>query len=72
MLLTIQDNGVGIGSFDEKNQSDGHGLMIMRERAEAVGGTLRVESIAGSGTKVEASLPIHNNGKSNMDHEEQE
>ena len=72
VLLTIQDNGVGIGSFEEKNHADGHGLMIMRERAEAVGGTFQVGSVSGRGTRVEASLPFHNSGKSSIDQEEQE
>jgi PAS domain S-box-containing protein len=64
MLLTVQDNGIGFQSSQETNYPDGHGLMIMRERAEAVGGTLRVSSTAGMGTRIEASLPIPANGQS--------
>jgi signal transduction histidine kinase len=33
-------------------------LKIMRERAEAFGGTLRVTSIPGQGTKIEAVIPL--------------
>jgi two-component system sensor histidine kinase UhpB len=64
IFLTIQDNGVGI-QLDDKRERSGHGLMIMRERAEAVGGLLRVISAAGTGTRIEASLPFQNNGSSN-------
>jgi nitrate/nitrite-specific signal transduction histidine kinase len=32
--------------------------MIMRERAEAVGGALVISSVPGKGTRIEASLPF--------------
>jgi PAS domain S-box-containing protein len=63
LLLTVQDNGIGISSVQGSSYPDGHGLMIMRERAEAVGGTLRVISSPGMGTRVEANLPIQTEGK---------
>ncbi|MFN8432907.1 MAG: sensor histidine kinase [Anaerolineales bacterium] len=49
--LIIQDNGIG---FDMKpKDSTGHfGLVGMRERAELAGGTLKIESGKGKGTKV--------------------
>jgi signal transduction histidine kinase len=62
LYLKIEDNGVGFASPTERTDSYGHGLMIMRERAEAVGGTLEIASAPGQGTRIEASLPIH--GKS--------
>lgn len=57
LYLRVEDDGVGflIGDLD----SHGHGLVIMRERAEAVGGTLEIDSVPGKGTQIEASLPIH-------------
>jgi PAS domain S-box-containing protein len=64
IFLVVQDNGIGI-QMDDHRQRNGHGLMIMRERAEAIGGRLRVISAAGKGTRIEASLPFHNNGSSN-------
>jgi signal transduction histidine kinase len=64
VFLTVQDDGVGI-PMDENQERSGHGLMIMRERAEAVGGMVRVISAAGKGTRIEASLPIRNTGTSN-------
>jgi signal transduction histidine kinase len=50
--------------------SDGHGLMIMRERAEAVGGTLKILSPTGKGTRIEASLPLSTTGKMSRRFEE--
>jgi signal transduction histidine kinase len=57
--LKIEDNGVGFEFLADATDSYGHGLMIMRERAEAVGGTLVIASAPGKGTRIEASLPIH-------------
>jgi PAS domain S-box-containing protein len=58
LQLTIQDNGVGIPSSQQAKQLRGHGLMIMQERAEAVGGTLEVSSTPGKGTRIESILPF--------------
>ncbi|MBI2304297.1 MAG: GAF domain-containing sensor histidine kinase [Chloroflexi bacterium] len=62
--VTITDNGRG---FDlTRLPSTGwprFGLQTMRERAEAVGGTLHIETTPGHGTKVVVSLPI-----SRLDH----
>jgi signal transduction histidine kinase len=56
--LVIEDDGRG---FDQRTtpqpvKDHGWGLMIMRERAEAVGGQLTVESEPGSGTRVIVTL----------------
>jgi signal transduction histidine kinase len=56
--MTIQDNGIGIQSWQQANRPGSHGLTIMRERAEAFGGTLRVSSIPGQGTRIEVSIPL--------------
>jgi signal transduction histidine kinase/tetratricopeptide (TPR) repeat protein len=47
--LEISDNGQG---FDPDLVSHGMGLQNMRERAESLGGTLRVSSTPGQGTQV--------------------
>jgi PAS domain S-box-containing protein len=57
--LTVQDDGVGIGEAHRAGRPDSHGLKIMRERAEAVGGSLSIEPGPIKGTRVEASIPIH-------------
>lgn len=54
VVLQIADDGVG---FDFEASTTGHGLHNMRERAFAVGGTLRVESQPGRGARVRFELP---------------
>jgi signal transduction histidine kinase len=53
--LIIQDDGMG---FDMKGDiSSGHfGLVGMRERAELVGGKLKIESARGKGTKITMTI----------------
>jgi signal transduction histidine kinase len=51
--LCVTDDGRGLGT----NGGAGFGLLSMRHRAQALGGTLRVHSAAGAGTTVEAILP---------------
>jgi signal transduction histidine kinase len=53
MRLGIVDDGVG---FDDKEPRRGFGLITMKDRAEALGGKLRVDSRRGTGTKVELEL----------------
>ncbi len=54
VVLEVKDDGVG---FDYESATSGHGLGNMRERAFAVGGTLRVESQPGRGALVRLELP---------------
>lgn len=58
LKLTITDDGCGLGRSARRKH--GHfGLVGMRERCAALGGTLRVGSVQGSGTLVSARLPWH-------------
>ena len=52
--LRIQDDGCG---YDTSKVRTGLGILGMRERATAVGGTLTIVSHPGQGTTVEAILP---------------
>ncbi|MBN2118042.1 MAG: PAS domain S-box protein [Anaerolineales bacterium] len=61
ICLTVQDDGAGIESWQAANRPGSHGLTIMRERAEAFGGTLKVSSVPRQGTTVEASIPFNSN-----------
>ena len=58
LALIILDDGVG---FDpdvvSKKNSPGLGLLSMRERAEAIGATFRIESLSGRGTRIIVCLP---------------
>jgi PAS domain S-box-containing protein len=51
--LQVRDDGEG---FDPEGPR-GLGLIVMRERAQSVGGTLRIESAHGAGTLVDLYLP---------------
>jgi signal transduction histidine kinase len=53
MRLGVEDDGSG---FDEEQPRCGFGLVTMKDRAEALGGKLRVESRQGAGTRVELEL----------------
>jgi signal transduction histidine kinase len=53
MRLQVVDEGVG---FDGEEPRSGFGLVTMKERAEALGGKLRVDSRRGTGTRVELEL----------------
>ncbi len=58
VLLEISDHGPGFqfGSVFEHNER--LGLVGMRERAESLGGTLRILSTPGKGTQVSVTLPL--------------
>lgn len=53
--LRIDDDGVG---FETDRPSRGFGLLSMEERAQLMGGTLRIESQPGQGTHVHLHVPI--------------
>ena len=55
ILFEVRDAGIG---FDPNRAPDGHGLMNMRDRIEAVGGTLEVTSRRGRGTTVRGCVPV--------------
>lgn len=53
--MTVADDGSG---FDTAEHARGLGLGSMDERAKALGGSFRVESSPGTGTKVTVEIPI--------------
>jgi signal transduction histidine kinase len=56
LRLYVTDDGVGIRC---DATPEGHfGMELMRELAEDLGGTLKVDSSPGAGTQIEASLPL--------------
>ena len=59
LRLLLRDDGDG---FKVKERHDGFGLAGMRERVEQMGGTLKISSARGKGTKVLVTLPY--NGES--------
>jgi signal transduction histidine kinase len=58
VVLRVSDDGRGFDYAAAAAAPDGHyGLLTMKERAEELGGCLRIESMIGSGTVVEAIVP---------------
>ncbi|MDP9363080.1 MAG: hypothetical protein M3Q10_02410 [Chloroflexota bacterium] len=57
VVLRVPDDGTGIAA-DDQARPGRHGIVGMRERAAALGGSLRVDRRPGGGTVVEALLPL--------------
>jgi signal transduction histidine kinase len=55
LLMRVRDGGSGAGGLPA---AGGHGLIGMRERAQAAGGSLQAGPAAGGGFLVEATLPV--------------
>ncbi|MCB2227761.1 MAG: sensor histidine kinase [Desulfarculaceae bacterium] len=53
--MTIEDDGKG---FEPRQRTQGLGLMLIRERAENLGGQLLLRSSPGDGTTVKVMLPL--------------
>ena len=56
IALAVQDDGAGF--VGAARGGTGHGLANMKARATSLGGTLRIESTPGKGTRVLLSLPV--------------
>jgi signal transduction histidine kinase len=52
-LIRVEDDGVG-----GADPAAGSGLRGLADRIETIGGTLRVESVPGSGTRLTAEIPL--------------
>jgi signal transduction histidine kinase/ligand-binding sensor domain-containing protein len=58
LRLEVNDDGCGISPGIAESGKPGHyGLLGMRERAQRIGGTLIIASVAGQGTQLTASVP---------------
>jgi PAS domain S-box-containing protein len=55
IAIEVRDDGVG---FEPNLVREGFGLVGMRERAALLGGTLDINSIRGSGTRIRAEIPL--------------
>ena len=59
ILLRVSDDGQGFDVDRASRTTDGHfGLQTMRERAQQVGGKLRITSSIGMGTDIEVAVPL--------------
>jgi len=60
VMLEIEDDGVG---FSTRNAADrGFGLKGMRERATALGGSMKIRSLPGKGTRIRISFHLEEHG----------
>jgi GAF domain-containing protein len=53
LRLSVRDDGIG-----GADPGRGSGLVGLRDRVEALGGTLAIESVSGAGTSLSAALPV--------------
>ncbi len=65
--VVVEDNGTGFNpTAPGRSQFPRFGLAIMRERAEAVGAWIEIDSIPGRGTRVMVRIPAHAAGTGKM------
>ena len=60
--LTIEDDGLGFnynGILTSKHDMHSFGLLGMVERAETLGGNLKIKSQIGTGTQISIEIPIN-------------
>ncbi len=57
--VSVADDGAG---FDPacvgRAENEGFGLFSIRERVQAIGGTIQIESAPGSGTRISVAMPV--------------
>jgi PAS domain S-box-containing protein len=59
LSIELTDDGVGFTIPDSPNWGESHGgLLGMHERAESIGGHLKIDSSSGKGTRIQAILPL--------------
>ena len=59
LRLVVEDNGQGLGRFPRPADTrQGLGLIGMRERAQALGGTFLIENAPSGGTRISVTLPL--------------
>jgi signal transduction histidine kinase len=56
--IEVEDEGPGFNPASPDGDENRLGLVGMRERVESLGGTLRIESAPGAGTRIVADLPL--------------
>ena len=61
IIIVVQDDGIGFAAQEWLESPAKHkslGLVSMKERAELLGGTFKIDSESGQGTGIWATLPI--------------
>ncbi len=70
LLAIVEDDGIGFegdGPPGPAGPGRGLGLIGMRQRAEAVGGSIQFESASGGGTTLFVRVPVHDESASHDD-----
>jgi signal transduction histidine kinase len=59
-ILSVSDDGVGFdgGTGSKSRRRPGLGMVTMRERTQAIGGTFEVETTPGHGTRITVRVPV--------------
>jgi two-component system sensor histidine kinase UhpB len=59
LVLEIMDDGCGfdVDKLGQDGRGPGHGLLNMRDRSAFAGGTLRIDSQPGAGTRIRVEVP---------------
>ena len=57
--VAVRDDGAGVGNGRVGDSETGHGIVGMRERAEALGGSLSAGPASDGGFLVTATLPVN-------------
>ena len=60
VICSVRDNGVGFDTSGVPSRSDGRGLGLigMRERLNALGGTFEIKTAPGWGTELQIKVPL--------------
>ena len=61
LAVSIADDGCGfeaVAYYRDRTDGESQGLAVMRERAESIGGRLRVLSMPGQGTEIQLEVPF--------------
>ena len=58
LVLSVEDNGIGIDKKEITSKKDSFGIISMRERCQAIGGEFQIEAIDEGGTRVICIVPL--------------
>jgi len=68
VLIRIEDNGQGFSVGERMSEAEGEkrmGIRSMEERARLIGGSMEIQSLAGTGTRVIFKVPASNSRRQN-------
>ena len=64
LCINVKDDGVGFDVTEDLSSLGDHfGLQMMRERAEAIDGQIKLTTQLGQGTEIRVCVPVNNGWK---------